>query len=145
MDGVELVAEHGMLLQSGRGPIPSLPELVVGEPIKGSWWAHPAHDEIFRVLNEAADSDDIVRLRLVQRKLTLVHRRLWPAVVRVAATLGVDRLAAVTEEHTPTGKHRVDETPFPQWVPDQVARDAAALTEDEAFGLLPTCLHGKRR
>ena len=53
MNGADLVEEHGMLLQAARGPIPNLPTLVVGEPITGSWWGHPDHDEIFRVLNEA--------------------------------------------------------------------------------------------
>ena len=137
MDGVELVEVHGMLLQSGRGPIPNLAELVVGEPIRGSWWAHPDHDRVFRVLNEAADSVDVVRLRLVRRKLTLVHRRLWPALVRLEAEVGHDRLAAIHEEHTASGAHRAHETPFPDWVPDDVHERAGTLSEAEARAMLP--------
>jgi hypothetical protein len=140
MDGLALVAEHGMLLQSGKGPIPNLAELVVGGPIKGSWWAHPDHDEIFRVLNEAAGSDQVVRLRLVQKKLTLVHRRLWPALVRVEAHFDRDRLASIREEHTGTGAHRTHEVPFPAWVPPDVVDEAAATSEEEAWASLPTCL-----
>ena len=34
MNGAELVMQHGMLLQSARGPIPNLAELVAGEPIR---------------------------------------------------------------------------------------------------------------
>ena len=31
-----------MLLQSAKGPVPNVADLVAGEPIKGSWWGHPA-------------------------------------------------------------------------------------------------------
>src|SRR5688572_22456374 len=116
-----------MLLQSARGPIPSLAALVVGADIKGSWWSHPRHDEIFRVLNEAAASPDVVRLRLVRDKVTLVHRRLWSALVRLADDLGPDRLAAIEEEHTAGGAHRAQRTPFPDWVPADVVAAAAHL------------------
>ena len=88
MNGAELVDQHGVVLQSARGPIVNLPELVTGGRISGSWWAHPKHDEIFRVLNEAATSNDVVRLRLVNGKIALVHRRLWPALVRLVDRVG---------------------------------------------------------
>ena len=140
MDGATLVTEHGMLLQSAKGPIPSLPAMVVGSAIRGSWWSHPRHDEIFRVLNEAAASPDVVRLRLVGGKVTLVHRRLWPALVRVADELGPDRLASVEEEHTTGGTHRTHRIPFPDWVPAEVMAAARALTPTAAWSALPACL-----
>ncbi len=140
MDGTDLVEEHGMLLQAAHGPIPSLPALVVGEPITGSWWAHPEHDEIFRVLNEATSSDQVVRLKLVEGKVTLVHRRIWPALVRLADQIGTSRLAALDQEHTASGAHRSTSTPFPDWVPDDVAREAATLRYEDAIANLPECL-----
>ena len=140
MDGRDLVARHGMVLQAAKGPIPNLPELVVGAPVRGSWWAHPDHDEIFRVLNQAVTSGEVVRLRLVGGKVTLVHRRLWPALVRLEARLGADRLGALEEEHTASGRHRATTTPFPDWVPEEVAREAATLTEADALAQLPACL-----
>ena len=76
--------EHGMLLQSARGPLPNVAELVAGEPIAGSWWGHPQGHAIFAALQSLDDSPDVVRMRLVNGKVTLVHRRLWPALVRVA-------------------------------------------------------------
>ena len=39
---------------------------------------HPASHSIFDALNLLAASPDVVRMRLVNGKLTLVHRRLWP-------------------------------------------------------------------
>ena len=138
MNGAEIVEHHGVVLQAARGTVVNLPELVVGAPITGSWWAHPQHDEIFRVLNEAAGSDDVVRLRLVKGKLALVHRRLWPALVRLADRIGPDALAAVHDEHTASGAHRTRTVAFPAWVPQEVIDEAAQLSEADAVGQLPT-------
>jgi hypothetical protein len=137
MNGAEIVEEPGVVLQSARGPVVNLPELVVGGPISGSWWAHPKHDEIFGVLNEAAASDDVVRLRLVKGKLALVHRRLWPVLVRLVDRIGPEALAAVYEEHTSTGAHRSRSIPFPDWVPRVVIEEAARLSEADAIERLP--------
>jgi hypothetical protein len=134
------LVEHGMLLQSARGPLPNVAELVAGEPIRGSWWGHPAGHAIFDTLNTLADSPDVVRLRLVKGKVTLVHRRLWPALVRVADRLPPESLAAIHEEHTPSGAHRVREQAFPDWVPDEVLQAARQLSIDDALAELPAFL-----
>ena len=97
MDEVDLMAvliDHGMVLESAKGPLPNLAELIAGEPIRGSWWGHPAGHEIFERLNELADSPDVVRTRLVNKRVTLIHRRVWAALVVVADQLPVERLAA---------------------------------------------------
>jgi hypothetical protein len=132
----------GVLLESAKGPIPNVAELVAGEPISGSWWSHPDSHAIFAVVNELADSPDVVRLRLVNGKVTLVHRRLWPALVRVADRFPPECLASITEEHTAGGKHRKVETPFADWVPSDVQAAADALTEEDALAALPECLRG---
>ncbi len=79
-------------------------------------------------------------MRLVNGKVTLVHRRLWPALVRVADRFTPRQLAVLHEEHTASGAHRVDEQPFPDWVPADVIDAAARLSHDEAFAQLPVCL-----
>jgi hypothetical protein len=38
---IAFVREHGVVLESGRGPVPSLAEAVAQGPLKGSWWSHP--------------------------------------------------------------------------------------------------------
>jgi len=140
MDPMDALIEHGMLLQSAKGPLPNVAELVAGEPIKGSWWGHPAGGAIFAALNVLAESPDVVRTRLVKGKVTLVHRRLWPALVRVADRFPPKALAALHEEHTDSGAHRVHEEAFPDWVPDDVVEAARALSEDEAWAELPELL-----
>jgi hypothetical protein len=141
-DVTVLLAEQGMLLESAKGPIPNVAELVAGEPIKGSWWGHPAGHSIYEVINLLAASPDVVRVRVINRKITLVHRRVWPALVRIADGIPVEWLASISEEHTESGRHRKIETPFPDWVPKDVMRAATKLTEAEAFAVLPECIRG---
>jgi hypothetical protein len=136
--------EHGMLLQSARGPIPNVAELVAGEPIKGSWWGHPRGHAIFDMLGSLDESPDVVRLRLVNGKVTLVHRRVWPALARLSDRFTPKQLAALREQHTASGAHRVTEQPFPEWLPDDVARAAAELSVDDALALLPPSLQTMR-
>jgi hypothetical protein len=140
MDVHAALVEHGMLLQSAKGPIPNVADLVAGEVIRGTWWGHPAGHAIFAALNELDESSDVVRLRLVQGKVTFVHRRLWPPLVRVADHFPSNRLAALREEHLPSGRHRTSEVAFPEWVPDDVRTAAPDLTEEAAFAELPACL-----
>ena len=143
-DVMTALIEHGMLLQSARGPIPNVAELVAGERIKGSWWGHPQGHAIFNILGSLDDSPDVVRLRLVNGKITLVHRRLWPALARLADRFTPKQLAALHEQHTASGAHRVTEQPFPEWLPESVARAAAELSVDEALAQLPPCLQTGR-
>jgi hypothetical protein len=140
VDVMAALVEHGVLLQSARGPLPNVAELVAGEPIKGSWWGHREGHAIFEALALLDDSPDVVRLRLVNGKVTLIHRRLWPALVRVADHFTPKQLAALHEEHTESGTHRVHEQPFPGWVPDDVVLCARQLSVEQAVGQLPACL-----
>jgi hypothetical protein len=132
--------QTGMLLESAKGPLPNVAELVAGAPIKGSWWGHPMSHAIFDTVNSISDSPDVVRTRLVNGKVTLIHRRLWPALVRVADGFTPKQLAALHEEHTESGAHRVHEQPFPEWVPDDVRVAAGELSVEEAWAQLPACL-----
>jgi hypothetical protein len=137
-----LLEEHGVLLQSARGPIPNVAELVAGEPIRGSWWGHPAGHDIFAVLAHLTDSPDVVRCRLVRGKVALVHRQVWPALVRLADRFPATALAAVVEEHTASGAHRSTSVPFPEWVPADVVQAGERLDEHAALARLPPCLRG---
>ncbi len=108
--------------------------------MRGSWWGHPKSHAIFDTLSSLSDSPDVVRLRLVNGKVTLVHRRVWPALVRVADRFAPKQLAALHEEHTASGAHRVHEQPFPEWVPEDVLVAAGELSSEEAWAVLPAFL-----
>lgn len=130
------VCQHGVVLASAKGPVPRLIDAIAGETIQGSWWAHPQSHAIFTVLEAVADSNQVLVCRLVGGKVTLVHRRLWPALVRLADRFSPEQLAQVRQEHTPSGRHINRELDFPQWAPAQVAAQAKALTTQQALALL---------
>src|SRR5260370_23746518 len=41
------IKKCGIAVESARASVPSLAQVVAGEPLKGSWWAHPKGNEIF--------------------------------------------------------------------------------------------------
>jgi hypothetical protein len=130
------VEKHGVVLQAARGPVPSLAEAVAGEPIRGSWWGHPKGQAIFLAAEAISESPDVLVCKLVDGKVTYVHRRLWPALVRLASRFPKAQLARVWSEHTVTGAHRARRVAFPAWVPADVARRAEKLPPAEAHLLL---------
>lgn len=137
-DAVGFVARHGVVLASAKGPVPNLAEAVAGEPIRGSWWGHRRGSEIFQALNAVSDSTDVLCFRLVEGKLTFVHRRLWAPLVRLVDELGREPLTAIKQEHTATGAHRNVRTPFPKWVPQDVMEAARKLPVEAARAQLGT-------
>lgn len=140
------VETHGVVLQAARGPIPSLAEAVAGERIRGSWWGHPKGQQIFVAAEAVCESPDVLVCKLVDGKVTYVHRRLWPALVKLASAFPRDRLAKVWSEHTARGAHRTRRTAFPAWVPADVERQAERLPLAEAQALLaPLLTPGTRK
>ena len=129
---VAFVRKHGVVLQSARGRVPSFAEFVAGERIRGSWWGHPKGHEIYRLAEAVIDSGEVLVCRLVDGKVTYVHRRLWPALVRLEGRFPASALARVWSEHTASGAHARRQEAYPAWVPADVRKRAAALTETEA-------------
>jgi hypothetical protein len=135
-EALAFVYSNGLVLESGTGPVPALAETVAGGPIRGSWWSHAQGREIFAVTRAVRDSPDVLVCRLVEGKITYVHRRLWPAVVRLAQRFPIARLAQIHEVHTASGKHAAEEIKFPDWVSHEVAAEASKLDEQRALGQL---------
>ena len=90
---------HGLLL-SHDARLPSVTAIVAGEAVKGSWWGHARGNEIFHTLGQI--EDEVGWAKLLAGKVTLVHRRLWPALLGVA-------------------------TSGAEWQSEGLAKDAAAL------------------
>jgi len=121
------VRRHGIVLMAARGPVPSLAEAIAGGPFRGSWWGHPLGGRMFRLFEAVADSRDVIVCRLAQGKITFVHRRVWPALVRLAKHFPKRALAAIRQEHTAFGRHRNVVTPFPKWVPRAILAQGRRL------------------
>lgn len=132
-EALAFVRRHGVVLVAAKGDLPRLTEAIAGEEIKGSWWAHPKSHQIHAILEAVTDSGEVLVCRLVDGKITLVHRRLWPALVRLAKRFAPEQLAQVREEHTPKGRHVSRAVPFPQWVPPEVSMKANAVDEPQAL------------
>lgn len=146
-EALVFIEQHGVVLASAKGPVPRLTEAIAGEPIKGSWWGHPKGQQVFLILEAVTESHSVLVCRLVKGKITFVHRRLWPALVRLAKRFSPDQIAQVKQEHTSSGRHVNKEVPFPRWVPAAVIRQAKSMTEAEAIAALgdwaTTAMHKK--
>ena len=132
---LEFIENHGVVLVSARGRAPRLIDSIAGEPVTGNWWSHPRARWIYAVLSSACDSDEVLVCRLVDGKVTLVHRRLWPALARLAHRFAADRVARVCEEHTASGRHVTHDVPFPDWLPTGIAREAKQVDESTAVAV----------
>lgn len=132
-EAIAFVRRHGVVLESARGPVPSLAEAIAGAPIRGSWWCHARGEEIFELTRAVRDSDQVLVCRLVNGKITFVHQRLWPALVRASGHFPRKNLAQLCESHTASGRHTLEEVPFPTWVPASLRKTAAGLSEPKAL------------
>ena len=135
-EALAFVERHGIVLQAARGPLPNLTEAIAGGAIRGSWWGHPKGKEIFRAVRAICASPDVLVCKLVEGKITYVHRRLWPALIKLASRFRKEQLAKVWDEHTRTGTHQSRREPFPNWVPSEVLKEAEALSVAEAEKIL---------
>jgi hypothetical protein len=147
-EALAFVERHGVVLQAARGPVPSLAEAVAGGPIRGSWWGHPRGREIFHAAEVVCESSTVLVCRLVSGKVTYVHRRLWPALVKLASRFSRQQLSRVWDEHTASGAHRARSEAFPRWVPPEVMKLAEELSVTEAERILSPWLalgRGPRR
>jgi len=136
VDAIDFVRQHGVVLESAKGPVPNLAEAVAGTPIRGNWWNHPDRKNIFRATRLARSSERVLVCRLILGKVTYVDRTLWPAIVRLATYFEKEALAAIREEHSASGEHRIKTLVFPKWVPLSARERAKALSEPEAAAQL---------
>jgi hypothetical protein len=74
------LCERGLLLKQDK-VLPNVVTLLTGESLAGSWWSHPRAREIFATLSQLAEHPDVLLVKLLRKKDTLVHRALWPALL----------------------------------------------------------------
>jgi hypothetical protein len=91
------LASYGFLLVQDP-ELPSVATLVAGDVVKGSWWGHKKSHEIFRTLEELDDVDEVLVCKLVARKTTLVHRRIWPALIAIARSRETWQLDGLSQD-----------------------------------------------
>ena len=138
-EALNFVKTNGIVLESAHGRVPTFVDFVAGERVSG-WWNHPKGRSIFALTRMIRDSPDVLICRLVDRKVTYIHRRMWPALVKLADEFDESDLGAIREEHLPGGKHRLVVTQFPKWVPAEVLAKSKRLTQRQAKSLLEKAL-----
>jgi len=82
---LDALTRCGLLLESDP-TFPSVVGVLVGKPVRGSWWGHPAAHLIHAVTEQLVDHGDVLVAKLVSGKVTYIHRQLWPAVLAVATS-----------------------------------------------------------
>jgi hypothetical protein len=75
--------EYGLLLLQDA-QLPSITTIVAGGAIRGSWLADSHAHGTYDVLVALEDHADVLFTKLLAGKVTMVHRRLWPAVLATA-------------------------------------------------------------
>jgi hypothetical protein len=135
------VERYGIVCEAARrAGIPSLVDAIAGEAVHGNWWSHRHSREIFALTRAVRAAPQLLVCRLVDGKITFVHDRLWPALVRAAGRFPRECLARLHEVHTTRGNHVVEETAFPDWLPAALASTAKHLTEKDAIDALRVVL-----
>ena len=81
-DLLDRLREFDFLLDADP-KFPSITGFVAGDTVRGSWWAHPQSHEMFRLACELRSHADVLMVKLISGKVTLVHRPLWPAVLAI--------------------------------------------------------------
>jgi hypothetical protein len=124
-DALSFVQTHGVVLESATGPVPSLAAAIAGRPVGGRWWSDARGRDIFALTRAVRACPDVLVCRVVGGKVSYVHRRLWPALLRAHDRFPRRNLARLYEKHTAAGRHVLVAVPFPDW---SSAEDAAAAS-----------------
>jgi hypothetical protein len=80
---LDALSNAGLLLIQDKR-LTNVVTLLTGEAVSGSWWSHPKGRLIFAVVTDLSEHPDILFSKLLNGKVTLVHRRLWPAFLTAA-------------------------------------------------------------
>lgn len=71
------------LRHDGVLTLASLIEDIAGEPVRGTWWSHPAGKKIYAAAEALDASEEALTTKLVEGRITWVHAALWPYLARV--------------------------------------------------------------
>src|SRR5689334_21800655 len=80
---LDALSNAGLLLIQDKR-LPNVVTLLTGEAVNKSWWSHPKGKLIFAVMSDLAEHPDVLFTKLINGKVTLIHRKLWPAFLSVA-------------------------------------------------------------
>ncbi len=94
---LDRLQEYDLMLDADP-KFPSVTGFVVGDNVRGSWWNHPQSHEMYGLSCRLHDHRDVLSVKLISGKVTLVHRPLWPAVFTVATAREPWQLEGLSKE-----------------------------------------------
>ena len=94
---LDRLQEFDLLLDTDP-KLPSVTGFVAGDNVRGSWWNHPQSHEMFNLACKLRDHPDVLMVKLISGKVTMVHRPLWPAVFAVATAREPWQLEQLTKQ-----------------------------------------------
>ncbi len=80
---LDALSNAGLLLNQDKR-LTNVVTLLTGESVSKSWWSHPRGRLIFAVMEDLSEHPDVLFTKLLNGKVTLLHRRLWPAFLAAA-------------------------------------------------------------
>ena len=80
---LETLSNTGLLLVQDKHLV-NVVTLLTGEAFSKSWWSHPKGRLIFAVVTDLSEHPDVLFTKLINGKVTIVHRKLWPAFLSTA-------------------------------------------------------------
>ena len=93
---LEILSEKGLLLLQDK-QLPNVVSIVTGQTLRSSWWSHAKGQLIFNVLSELSEHGDVLFLKLLAGKVTLIHRQLWPALLTIVAKVAPWQLHGLSD------------------------------------------------
>jgi hypothetical protein len=88
------LAQRGLLLLQDP-ELPAATTLIVGEVVRGSWWGHPQNKLVYDTLQQLGA--EVLWVKLVRGKETLVATPLWPALLGAARSREAWQLQGLSE------------------------------------------------
>jgi len=126
--------KYGLLLLSDP-ELPSLVTMIAGEPVKGSWWGHPKGNLIYNLSQELEDDTDILIVKLLNKKITYVHKRHWNALFSIVLEKSDWQIKGLKPDHKnlfrtiqKRGSVRADDASFKN-TPTEIGKQASKLEE----------------
>ncbi len=111
---IEQIRNEGILLGTGA-EFPSVTTVICGSPISGSWWNHKRSNLIYWVLEELDDHPELMNVKLVNSKVTIVHASFWPQLYAIGKsrqrwqTSGLSNMGRTLLRKSTKGPFRLDQ------------------------------------
>ena len=124
--------KEGVLLKADSR-LASVATLVAMEPIRGSWWAHPAAETILKTIQQLAARPDVVLTKLIGGKDTFVHKQLWPELLSIATSKQAWQLEHLSSSAKRMYKDVEEKGEVEAAGPDAKALESRLLVRGEQF------------